>query len=71
MKKIVGGTESEYVLAGPNGYDGYQVQLDPDGTYSIQTPCESGRLVTAKKGEQTLLCSEGADGVQKWIIKGK
>ncbi|MBQ3869411.1 MAG: hypothetical protein II777_02595 [Clostridia bacterium] len=35
VKKIVGGTESEYVLAGPNGYDGYQVQLDPDGTYSI------------------------------------
>ena len=35
VKKIVDGKEEDYVLAGPNGYDGYQVQRDPDGTYSF------------------------------------
>jgi hypothetical protein len=35
VKKIVDGNEEDYILAGKNGYDGYQVQLDPDGTYSI------------------------------------
>ena len=35
VKKIVDGAEEDYVLAGPNGYDGYQVQRDPDGTYSF------------------------------------
>ena len=39
-----------------------------DGSYSIQTPYESGRIITAQKGEQALLCSPGAEGEQKWII---
>ncbi|MBQ7699649.1 MAG: hypothetical protein IJT49_04825 [Clostridia bacterium] len=29
------GNDTDIQLAGPNGYDGYQVNLDKDGTYSI------------------------------------
>ena len=66
-----GNTVGIWVYTGYDDAQSWKLRKNPDGTYSIQTPCESGCLVTAKKGEQTLLCSEGADGVQKWIIKGK
>ena len=55
------------------GYDDAQSWIlrdNGDGTYSIQTPYESGRLVTVTgKGEQARLYSAGADGVQRWIIR--
>ena len=66
-----GNTVGIWVYTGYDDAQSWKLRKNPDGTYSIQTPCESGRLVTAKKGEQTLLCSEGAEGIQKWIIKGK
>ncbi len=42
-----------------------------EGTYSIQTPYPSGRLVTVtQKGEQARIYTDSAvAGVQKWIIK--
>lgn len=40
-----------------------------DGTYSIKTPYESGRLLTAQKGQQAQLCSPGATGTQNWIFE--
>ena len=40
-----------------------------DGSYSVKTPYESGRLLTVNKGEGARLCTDGADGTQKWIIK--
>lgn len=40
-----------------------------DGTYFIQTPYESGRVITvAGKGKTAKLCSIGAGGMQKWSI---
>lgn len=40
-----------------------------DGSYSIQTPYESGRLLTIRGDKGALLCTSGADGVQKWKIE--
>ena len=40
-----------------------------DGCVYIQTPYASGRVLTAHKGQQALLCTIGADGVQKWIVE--
>ena len=39
-----------------------------DGTYSLQTPYESGRLLTIRDGS-AFLCMDGADGTQDWIIE--
>lgn len=60
-----------WVYTGYLDAQSWKLRKNQDGTYSIQTPYESGRLVTAKKGEQALLCSEGAEGIQKWIIEEK
>lgn len=57
---------------GYTGYDDAQswfLDENDDGTYSIRTPYESGRLLTVvKPGRQAQLYSAGAGGVQKWII---
>jgi len=60
-----------WVYTGYLDAQSWKLRKNQDGTYSIQTPYESGRLVTAKKGEQALLCSDGAEGIQKWIIEEK
>ena len=60
-----------WVYTGYLDAQSWKLRKNQDGTYSIQTPYESGRLVTAKKGEQALLCSFGAEGIQKWIIEEK
>ena len=40
-----------------------------DGSYSIKTPYESGRLLTVQKGKQALLNSPGTEGTQNWIFE--
>ena len=66
-----GNTIGLWIYTGYDDAQSWKLRKNADGTYSIQTPYESGRLVTASKGQQALLCSEGAEGVQKWIIEGK
>ena len=57
---------------GYTGYDDAQswfLDENDDGTCSIRTPYESGRLLTVVgKGAQAQLFSAGAGGVQKWIF---
>lgn len=60
-----------WVYTGYDDAQSWKLRKNADGTWSIQTPYESGRLVTARKGEKCLLQSDGAGGVQKWIIEGK
>ena len=47
----------------------WKLTVNRDGTYSIRTSYESGRVVTAYKDMDVLLCSKGGFGAQKWIIK--
>ena len=56
------------------GYDDAQSWLiseNDDGTCYLRTPYPSGRVITARKGQASLLCSVGEDGVQKWVIEEK
>ncbi len=57
---------------GYTGYDDAQSWLlvdNADGTCSIRTPYESGRLLTVVgKGAQAQLYSAGAEGIQRWIF---
>ena len=64
-----GNTIGIYVYTGYFDAQTWYLKENSDGTYSIQTPYESGRLLTAKEGTQATLCSDGADGVQDWIIE--
>ena len=40
-----------------------------NGTYSLQTPYSSGRLITVRDNSGAQLCSDGVDGVQDWYIE--
>lgn len=64
-----GNTVGVWVYTGYIDAQSWILSDNGDGSYSIKTPYPSGRLVTVKKGEQALLQSAGADGVQKWIIR--
>ncbi|MBP5607236.1 MAG: RICIN domain-containing protein [Lachnospiraceae bacterium] len=64
-----GNTIGIWVYTGYADAQSWHLPGNADGSYCIQTPYESGRILTAKKGEQALLCSPGADGVQNWIIE--
>jgi hypothetical protein len=44
-------------------------QENSDGSYSLQTPYESGRLLTIRDPQGAFLASDGASGVQDWNIK--
>ncbi len=39
------------------------------GSYSIQTPYDSGRILTVRGAQGALLCSDGTEGVQDWYIE--
>lgn len=47
----------------------WKITPGKDGTYYIRTVFESGRVITAHKGSDALLCSKGNHGAQKWIFK--
>ncbi|MBR5419648.1 MAG: RICIN domain-containing protein [Lachnospiraceae bacterium] len=47
----------------------WKLRDNKDGTYSIQTACESGRVVTVQKDQTATLCSPGAEGAQNWVIE--
>ena len=64
-----GNTIGIYVFTGYFDAQTWYLKENKDGSYSIQTPYESGRLLTATEGAQATLCSDGADGVQDWIIE--
>lgn len=64
-----GNTIGIWVYTGYADAQSWRLPVNNDGSYYIQTPYESGRILTAKKGEQALLCSPGADGVQNWLIE--
>lgn len=66
---LEGNTIGIWVYTGYADAQSWRLPFNNDGSYSIQTPYESGRILTAKKGEQALLCSPGADGVQNWLIE--
>ena len=66
-----GNTIGLWIYTGYDDAQSWKLRKNADGTYSIQTPYESGRLVTVKKCEGALLQSDGAEGVQKWIIEAR
>ena len=64
-----GNTISIWPYTGYVDAQSWYLTENEDGSYSVKTPYQSGRVLTAKKGTQALLCSFGADGVQKWYFK--
>ena len=65
-----GNTISLWIYTGYAEAQSWHLVDNKDGSCSIQTPYESGRVLTAKKGELCQLCTmDEADGVQKWIIR--
>ena len=66
---LEGNTIGLWIYTGYADAQSWHLVGNKDGSYSIQTPYESGMLLTAQKGVQTTLCTAGADGVQNWIIE--
>ena len=60
---------SLWVYTGYVDAQSWKVLDNGDGTYSIQTPYESGRLLTVRGDSGALLCSKGTEGIQKWYIE--
>ena len=58
-----------YVFTGYLDAQSWRIKENDDGTCSLQTPYESGRLFTVRDPKGAFLCSDGADGVQDWIIE--
>ena len=65
---IEGNTIGLWVYTGYVDAQSWLLKENSDGTYSISTPYESGRVITASFGAQATLCSPGANGIQEWII---
>lgn len=65
---VEGNTIGIWVYTGYDDAQSWRMPANDDGSCSIQTPYESGRLLTGKKGEAALLCERGADGIQNWEI---
>ena len=59
-----------WVYTGYVDAQSWLLSANEDGSYYIRTPYPSGRVITAHNGQAAQLCSVGADGVQRWIIKG-
>ena len=64
-----GNTIGLWIYTGYVDAQSWYLVENSDGTYSIKTPYESGRLLTAQKGTQATLNSPGAAGTQKWIFE--
>ena len=64
-----GNTIGLWVYTGYLDAQSWRVIDNPDGTYSIQTPYESGRLMTTMNNQGSFLYSAGAGSAQKWIIE--
>ena len=64
-----GNTIGIWIYTGYADAQSWHLPGNADGSYSIQTPYESGRVLTAQKGTQALLCSPGAEGVQNWMFE--
>ncbi len=64
-----GNTIGLWVYTGYLDAQSWRVIDNPDGTYSIQTPYESGRLMTTVNSQGSFLYSAGAGSAQKWIIE--
>lgn len=65
-----GNTISLWIYTGYAEAQSWHLVDNKDGSCSIQTPYESGRVLTATKGVLPTLCTMGeAEGAQKWIIK--
>ena len=47
----------------------WRIKENDDGSCSLQTPYESGRLFTIRDPQGAFLASDGASGVQDWIIE--
>lgn len=62
-------TISLWVYTGYVDAQSWKLIDNADGTYSIQTPYESGRLLTVRGNSGALLCSPGTEGIQKWYIE--
>ncbi|MCR5204605.1 MAG: RICIN domain-containing protein [Lachnospiraceae bacterium] len=60
---------SLWIYTGYVDAQSWRIIDNSDGSYSIQTPYDSGRLLTVRGEQGALLCSEGANGVQKWDIE--
>ncbi len=56
-----------WVYTGYTDAQSWCITGNDDGSYSLKTPYESGRLITLRDG--AFLCTEGAEGIQKWIIE--
>ena len=61
-------TISLWVYTGYTDAQSWKLPDNGDGTYSLQTPYESGRLLTIRD-DSAFLCTDGADGIQDWIIE--
>ncbi len=64
-----GNTIGLWVYTGYTDAQSWYLTENADGSYSIKTPYESGRLLTAQKGQAATLCTSGAEGTQKWYIQ--
>ncbi|MCR5120633.1 MAG: hypothetical protein K6B44_13550 [Lachnospiraceae bacterium] len=56
-----------WVYTGYTDAQSWCITGNDDGSYSLKTPYESSRLITIRDG--AYLCSEGAEGIQKWMIE--
>lgn len=62
-------TISLWIYTGYLDAQSWRVKDNGDGSYSLQTPYESGRLLTIIDSQGAFLCSAGASGVQNWNIE--
>ena len=58
-----------WVYTGYADAQSWRVSENGDGTFCLQTPYESGRVITLREGTGAFLCTRGADGVQNWLIE--
>lgn len=59
---------SLWIYTGYIDAQSWRIIDNKDGSYSLQTPYESGRLFTVRGENGAFLCSSGTAGVQKWYI---
>ena len=62
-------TISLWIYTGYLDAQSWKVKENSDGSCSLQTPYESGRLLTLRDPQGAFLCSDGASGVQDWYIE--
>lgn len=64
-----GNTINLWKYTGYEKAQSWKLDGNKDGSYSIRTSYESGRVLTAQKNEPALLCRKERLGVQNWIIR--